>query len=161
MRGDYVFISNSYGTGTALLKISRTGDAFQAAEAYSLPPKQFENHHGGIIMVGDYIFGGSGLNKGDPTCINFFTGEIVWKAQPPVSGSAAVLYADGNLIFRYDRGLVLLVEATSKGFNVKGRFTPVTAEGPAWAHPVVFEKKLWLRHNDLLLCYDLASRAGG
>ena len=157
VRGDYVFISNSYGTGTGLLKISRAGDTFQAAEAYCLPPKQFENHHGGIVMVGDYIYGGSGLNKGDPTCINFFTGEIVWKAPPPSSGSAAVLYADGNLIFRYDRGLVVLVEASPKGFNVRGRFTPAVADGPAWAHPVVVDKKLFLRHNDLLQCYDLAA----
>ncbi len=160
VRGDYVFISNSYGTGSALLKISRTGEACRAEEAYFLPPKQFENHHGGIVMVDDYIYGGSGLNKGDPTCINFFTGEIVWKAPPPASGSAAVLYADGHLIFRYDRGLVVLVEATPKGFNITGQFTPGTAEGPAWAHPVILDKKLYLRHNDLLQCYDLAARAG-
>lgn len=160
IRGDYVFISNSYGSGSVLLKISREGEAFRAEEAYRLPPKQFENHHGGIVMVDDYIYGGSGLNKGDPTCVNFFTGEIVWKSQPPASGSAAVLYADNNLIFRYDRGLVILVEATPRGFNVKGKFTPSTADGPAWAHPVVFDKKLFLRHNDLLLCYDLAARNG-
>ena len=105
-------------------------------------------------------YGGSGLNKGDPTCVNFFTGEIAWKSQPPAGGSAAVLYADGNLIFRYDRGLVVLVEATPKGFNIKGRFTPITADGPAWAHPVIFDKKLFLRHNDLLLCYDVGAPVG-
>jgi hypothetical protein len=80
--------------------------------------------------------------------------------RPAAGGSAAVLYADGNLIFRYDRGLVVLAEATPKGFNVKGRFTPVTTDGPAWAHPVIFDKKLFLRHNDLLLCYDIAAPAG-
>ena len=157
VRGDYVFISNSYGTGSGLLKISRLGNAFQAAEAYRLPPKQFENHHGGIVMLGDHVYGGSGLNKGDPTCISFFTGEIVWKAQPLSSGSASVLYADGHLIFRYDRGLVVLAEATPKGFNIRGKFTPAIADGPAWAHPVVFGKKLFLRHNDLLQCFDLAA----
>ncbi len=156
-RGDFVFVSNSYGTGTSLLKIGRAGDGCQAAEAYNLPAKQFENHHGGLVMVGDYVYGGSGLNKGDPTCINFFTGEIVWKAKAPAGGSAAVLYADGHLLFRYDRGLVVLAEATPKGFLVKGRFTPALSDGPAWAHPVIFEKKLYLRHNDLLQCFDLAA----
>lgn len=160
VRGNYVFISNSYGTGSGLLKINREGPAFTAAEAYVLPPKQFENHHGGIVMVDDYIYGGSGLNKGDPTCVNFFTGEIVWKAPPPAGGSAAVLYADGHLIFRYDRGLVALVEATPAGFKLKGQFMPLTADGPAWAHPVIFDKKLYLRHNDLLQCFDLAAQDG-
>ena len=156
-RGDYVFVANSYGTGSSLLKIGRAGNGFRAAEAYCLPAKQFENHHGGIVMVGDYIYGGSGLNKGDPACINFFTGEIVWKTPALSAGSAAVLYADGHLIFRYDRGLVVLAEATPKGFNVCGKFTPALADGPAWAHPVIFEKKLFLRHNDLLQCFDLAA----
>ena len=158
-RGDFVFVSNSYGTGTSLLKISKGGDGCQMAEAYNLPAKQFENHHGGIVMVGDHVYGGSGLNKGDPTCINFFTGEIAWKVKAPAGGSAAVLYADGHLIFRYDRGLVVLAEATPKGFHVKGQFTPALADGPAWAHPVIFGKKLYLRHNDLLQCFDLAAPA--
>ena len=33
--------------------------------------------------------------------------------------------------------------------------TPPTADGPAWAHPVIHRGKLYLRHNDLLACYDL------
>ena len=28
-------------------------------------------------------------------------------------------------------------------------------EGPAWAHPVIYDGKLYLRHNDLLFCYDV------
>jgi outer membrane protein assembly factor BamB len=158
VRGSYVFCSTSYGVGSVLLKISRAGETFKAEEAYFT--KQFDNHHGGIVMLGDYIYGGSGLNAGAPTCLNFLTGEIAWKAKPPEGGSAATLYADGNLIFRYDRGPVYLVAATPKDFEVKGHFTPPLAKGPAWAHPVIFDKKLFLRHDDLLLCYDLAAESG-
>jgi hypothetical protein len=66
-----------------------------------------------------------------------------------------VLYADGRLIFRYDRGDVVLVEATPEAFRVKGRFVALKGEGPAWAHPVVHQGKLYLRHGDVLACYDL------
>jgi len=56
------------------------------------------------VLVGDYVYGGAGLNKGDPTCVNFATGEIVWKAKAPSNGSASVLYADCHVWFRYGGG---------------------------------------------------------
>lgn len=154
-RGNLVFTTNSYNTGSSLLKIARDGAGFKAEEVYFLGSKQFQNHHGGVVLVGDCIYGGSGLNKGEPTCLRFGTGEVLWKQKAPAAGSAAVLFADGHVIFCYDRGLLVLVEATPKEFRVKGRFTPLTVEGPAWAHPVIHDKRLYLRHNDLLMCYDL------
>ncbi len=155
VRGDYVFASTAYNTGSVLLKISRDGDSFRADEVYFLGSRDFQNHHGGIVLVGDYIYGGHGPNKGDPACIEFGTGKVVWKERAPARGSAAVLYADGRLIFRYDRGEVLLLEASPEGLKIRGRFEPPQGEGPAWSHPVIHRGKLYLRHYDILLCYDL------
>ena len=158
VRGDYVFASTAYNTGSALLKIGRDGDAFEAEEVYFASSRDFQNHHGGFVLLGEYIYGGHGPNKGDPRCLELGTGEVVWKERAPARGSAAVLYADGRLIFRYDRGPVYLVEATPEEFRMKGHFEPVKGEGPAWAHPVIHDGRLYLRHADLLACYDL--RAG-
>jgi outer membrane protein assembly factor BamB len=156
VRGDYVFCTTSYKTGSALLHIMREGDDFRAEETYFLSPKEFENHHGGVILLGDYLYGGNGQNKGGPTCLNFATGQIAWKPrQAPAYGSAAVLYADGHFIFRYDRGPVALIEATPTQYRLKSVFTPAQGSGPAWAHPVIHAGKLYLRHDALLLCYDL------
>ena len=155
VRGDYVFGSTAYNTGSALVKVVRDGDSFRAEESYFLKPDKFQNHHGGMVLVGDYLFGGHGLNHGDPVCIEFATGRICWKAKAPAPGSAAVLYADGHLLFRYDRGTIILVEANPAAFRVKGRLAPLTADGPAWPYPVVHQGQLYLRHGDLLACYDL------
>jgi outer membrane protein assembly factor BamB len=155
VRGNYVFVTTSYNTGAALLKISRKGEGFVAEEVYYLDPSRFENHHGGVILVGDYLYGGHGANRGQPVCIHLPTGEIAWKAKQPFPGSAAVLYADRHVIFRYDRGDVALVEATPQEFRVRASFKPVTSDGPAWAHPVIHDRKLYLRHASLLACYDL------
>jgi outer membrane protein assembly factor BamB len=157
VRGNHVFVTTSYKTGSALLKISGKGGAFSVQEVYFLDPTQFENHHGGVVLVGDYLYGGHGLNRGQPVCIHLPTGEIAWKAQSPGRGSAAVLYADGHLIFRYDRGEVFWIEANPREFRVAGNFKPITADGPAWAYPVVQDKRLYLRHNNVLACYDLST----
>lgn len=154
-RGPYVFVSTAYSTGSALLKIERDGEAWKAQEVYFLGPRDFQNHHGGMVWVGNYVYGGSRPNAGWPTCIDVTTGNVCWQHRAPARGSAAVLYADGNLIFRYDRGEVVLIEATPDEMRIKGQFTPVTDEGPAWAHPVIYQGRLYLRHGNLLGCYDL------
>ena len=160
VHGNHVFVSTAYGTGSALLKIVREGDGFKAEKVYFLDAKTFTNHHGGVILVGDCIYGGHGQNNGDPTCIDFLTGKIVWQQKAIGKGSAAVLYADGNLIFRYQQtGLVALVEATPKGLHVKGRFEPAANDGPAWAYPVIHDGRLYLRSHDTLMCYDLRAAA--
>ena len=50
---------------------------------------------------------------------------------------------------------MLLIAATPEGMKIKGRFEPVQGTGPAWAHPVIQDGKLYLRHADILACYDL------
>ncbi len=161
VRDNHVFVTTSYKTGSALLKLTRNGDAFDVEEVYFLGPRDFENHHGGVVLVGDCLYGGDGQNNGTPVCLDFLTGEIKWKALPwkrkaRANGSAAVLWADGHLWFRYEKdALVALIEATPDEFRVKGTFKAAVDDGPSWAHPVIHDGKLYLRANDALMCYDV------
>ncbi len=79
VRDNYVFVTTSYKTGSALLKLSRNGTEFDVQEVYFLDPKTFENHHGGVVLVGDCLYGGDGQNSGVPVCLDFLSGEIKWK----------------------------------------------------------------------------------
>ncbi len=83
VRGDFLFVTNSYQTGSALLRIVRSGETFRAEEVYFLDYRKFENHHGGVVLVGDYVYGGSGQNRGDPVSIELATGKIAWARQGP------------------------------------------------------------------------------
>lgn len=157
VKGDHVFITSSYNTGSALLKISADGDKQKADVVYFLDARTFNNHHGGVVLVGEHIYGGSGQNQGIPTCIQFQDGKIAWQEKKaPAAGSAAVLYADGNLIFRYERGAVVaLIAATPEGYQLKGQFKTPIDDGPAWAHPVIVDGKLYLRTQDSLMVYNV------
>jgi outer membrane protein assembly factor BamB len=158
VRENYVFVTTSYKTGSALLKIVKNGDAFKAEEVYFHTPREFENHHGGVVLVGDAIYGGEGQNNGAPACLDFMTGKIHWKKSPLGKRSAAVLFADGNLIFRYEDGLVALIEATPDDFRVKGTFKAPVVDGPAWPYPVIHDGKLYLRAHNTLMCYDVKAK---
>ncbi|MCH7727993.1 MAG: PQQ-binding-like beta-propeller repeat protein, partial [Planctomycetes bacterium] len=159
--GDYVFCSSGYGAGAALLELSKDGDDVNASEKYFLSGDTFQNHHGGMILVGDYVYAGVKHNNGFPTCLDLKTGKIVWggsKLRGPGSGSAAIIYADGHLLFRYQDGVVALIEATSAEYRLKGSFKPVYQKGPSWAHPVIADGRLYLREQNQLMCYDVKSK---
>lgn len=159
--GDWVFCSTAYGTGAALLKLSATPDGCKADQVYFLDARTFQNHHGGFVRIGEYIYGGHGHGRGAPTCIEMKTGKVMWKAKQPGGGSAAVLYADGHLVFRYQKGEVAWIEATPEGYKLQGLFKEPRVRGmrgPAWAHPVILDGKLYLRHADVLLCYDVKAK---
>ena len=155
--GDYIFCSTAYGTGSALVKLEKEGDEVKAKEEYFLAPNQLQNHHGGMILKDGYVYCGQGQNEGFPICIQLDNGKIVWGGQrgPVGKGSAAVVCADGNLIFRYQSGDVVLIGATPEGFKMHGSFIPKFVKEPSWAHPVVAGGKLYLREQDKLMCYDL------
>jgi outer membrane protein assembly factor BamB len=135
----------------------RTGHSVKAEEVYFLPARVLQNHHGGLVLVGNYIYGGHGHNEGTPVCVKVDTGEVVWKQdRGPGSGSAAVLYADGNLYFRYQDGVLALIEATPAGYHEKGSFhIPENSGSPSWPHPVIAHGRLYIRDQDTLLCYDV------
>ena len=156
VQGDYVFTSTGYQTGAALLKITRSGAELKANEVYWLEPRVFQNHHGGFVLVGDYIYAGHGHNRGFPICIEFLTGKVVWGGdiRNGGAGSAAVTFADGNLYFRYQNGTMKLIEATPTGYKEHGSFD-IPGANLSWSHPVVIGGKLYLREQDNLYVYNV------
>lgn len=156
VKGDYVFCSTGYGTGAALLEIVRKGSELEAEEVYFLNAKEMQNHHGGMVLIGDYIYCGHAHNEGFPLCIEMKTGKTAWrKGRGPGAGSAAVIYADGNLYFRYENGVMALIEATPEEYRLKGSFKLATLNGKSWPHPSIVDGKLYVRDGKDLLVYDV------
>ena len=125
-------------------------------EVYWLNAGVFQNHHGGMLRIGDYIYAGKGHNNGFPICLEWKTGKVVWeKGRGPGKESAAVIAADGHLYFRYQDGILALIEASPKGYVEKGAFKLASVNGPSWPHPAIHDSRIYIRDQDVLLCYDL------
>ncbi|MFN7952530.1 MAG: PQQ-binding-like beta-propeller repeat protein [bacterium] len=162
VRGNWVFASTGYDTGSALVELARASEErVDAREVYFLAPKTFQNHHGGMVLVGNHVYGGHGHGRGSPICIELTTGKVAWGGdiRNAGTGSAAVTYADGNLYFRYQNGVVLLIEATPDGYREKGSLTIPDVRRPSWSLPVVAGGRLFLREQETLYVYDLRKRA--
>ena len=160
--GDLVFVSSGYGAGAACFKLSPAGDDKATAEmVYELDGKEFQNHHGQMILADGYVYAGTGHGgrANSPVCLALATGEIVWgggkdKLTGPGQGSAAVIAAGDDLLFRYQSGEISRVDLTTDGYNPTGLFTPTINENdPSWAHPAVAGGVLFVREQDALMGY--------
>lgn len=153
IHGDKVYVTSGYGIGCNLFEIHNSSNgSFEAREVYA--NKSMANQHGGAILVGDHVYGycdGSGW-----VCQDLSTGELKWTEKKKI-GKGSLTYADGRLYLRSESGgTVAMIEATPEGYIETGRFVqPGFGKPKTWPHPVVAGKKLYLRDQDLLLCYDI------
>ena len=89
--------------------------------------------------------------------MDYKTGDVKWADKS--SGKCSVLYADGMLYCRDEKGPLTLVEATPEGYKQKGRFTqPDRSDKNAWPHLVIANGMMYVRDQDLLLSYDVREK---
>jgi outer membrane protein assembly factor BamB len=153
VKGDEVFVSSGYGVGC--MKV-----AVKGAEATTVfLNKDMENHHGGVLRIGDHLYGHSG--RSGWTCMNFADGTVKW-AEKAAFEKGAITSADGMLYVLGEKsGTVALAEASPNGWSERGRFkldpqaTIRNPKGAIWTHPVVANGRLYLRDQNYIYAYDV------
>ena len=158
VRDNLVFFSAGYRRGGALLKQVPGADGDVSVEEVYPLKTELANKHGGIVLVGNYLYGDSD-DQGIPFCAELLTGEVKWKARGSGRNSACVAAADGHVYFRYADGTMTLVKASPDALEEVGSFkVPGSGDRPSWSHPVIVDGKLYLRESDAILCYELRKR---
>jgi outer membrane protein assembly factor BamB len=156
VNGDRVFFSAGYGRGGGMVRVTKAGSDFKVEELWF--NQKLQNKHGGVIWIGDYLYGDTD-DRGLPWCADARTGKVQWeKRSRKGSGSSAVTYADGNLYWRFQNGVVVLAPATPDGFEETSSFEIPMGADPSWPHPVVVDGRLYLRDQNMLWCYDVRAR---
>jgi outer membrane protein assembly factor BamB len=158
----YVFSTSGYGSGCGLLELTPDGtDNVKMKEVYL--NKAMIDKHGGIVLVGDHIYGTS--ERGGWLCIDYLKLDkdneaSTWKSNKLDGGSIA--YADGHLyLYGEQKGTCVLIDASPKGFEERGRFEiPKKSQfprrsGQIWTHPVIANGRLYLRDHEYLFCYGV------
>ena len=71
-------------------------------------------------------------------------------------GTGSLTYADGLIYALNQRSTVALVLSTPQTFQIVSQFSlPKGGKGPTWAHPVVCNGRLYIRHGNFLYCYEI------
>jgi outer membrane protein assembly factor BamB len=152
VKDNFVFVSCGYNVGSHGFQISTAGNQFKAQQIYADP--KVLSHHGGAVLVGDHVYGAF---ENGMMCIEIKTGKIAWQDRGVGKGSIAA--ADGMLYCRSEKGAVALAEASPDGYKEHGRFEqPERSKMDSWPNIVVYGGKMYLRDEDVLLCYNVSAK---
>ena len=146
-----IFITMGYDYPAVMLEVDSTGTSVSE----KFVDHTFDNHHHGVILTDGYLYGSNWFDnkRGKWICMNWDSGEIKYVADWDTKGS--VVMADGLLYCYNERGNVGLVKPDPDGFEVISEFKIREGAGPHWAHPFIANGKLYMRHGDVLMVYDI------
>jgi len=147
-----LFITKGYDHPAAMFSLNRDGTSAKLQWINDL----LDTHHGGNVLIDGYLYGSTWINnsKGNWACIDWKTGTDQWEAEMNTKGS--IIAADG-MLYCYDerRGKMALVPADPEKFEIISSFTVEEGAGAHWAHPVIHEGILYVRHGEVLIAYDI------
>lgn len=118
--------------------------------------KEFINLMGGFILKDGFVYGGAYLQP-KWFCIDTKTGQTKYISKE--IGGGPVVFADG-LFYCYAEkdGEIALVAGDPENFKVISKFKVPLGVGQHWAHPVIANGKLYVRHNGALMVYDISQK---
>lgn len=143
-----LFCFSGYGQGGVKLELNADGSKVTK----SWFSQKLDSRMGGMVLVNGYLYG-SGDTGREWRCVDWKTGEEKYADKTIAKG--AVIYADGMLYCYSERGELALVEATPAGFKIAGQTKVELGTDQHWAHPVIDNGKLYLRHGNALIAYKI------
>jgi outer membrane protein assembly factor BamB len=148
----YLYCFTGYGSGGLQLKLSADGSSVtQVWKNASLDPKT-----GGAVMLNGKIYGFGDKNKGFHV-IDWKTGkELAFDKFNQKGGT--IIAADGMLYTYDESGEVALVQITGTGIKKISSFKVPFGADQHWAHLVIDDGKLYVRHGNSLMAYDLKGK---
>lgn len=147
----WIYCPSEYDqTNSGLLgfKLSEDGKSVKT----SWRNEKFRNLIGGIIVTDGHIYG-SMYQRNSWCCIDCSDGRIVFSSSKFDDGN--IIMADGLFYCYSESGEVALVNATPSSFDVISKFRVPMGTDPHWAHPVIYQGRLYIRHGDALIVYNI------
>jgi outer membrane protein assembly factor BamB len=147
-----ILIANGYNWVALKLKLSADGNSVEKV----WENRNFDPQLGGVVLLGNNIFGSTHMSKpvDNWVCVDWTTGKTLWEAKWYTRGS--VISADGMLyLYEEKSGHVALVKPDPAKLDIVSEFQITKGEGPFWAHPVISKGRLFVRHGDVLMVFQV------
>lgn len=168
--GDQVFISETYGPGSALLKVKPGGYDVVWSDDPKAREKRMQTHWNTSIYVDGFLYGSSGrhTNNAELRCVEAAQGNVPWSI--PGLSRSSLTYVDGHFICLTEYGDLILFKPNGAKFDAISKFTPLSGDAgldpsglgpprlltyPAWAAPVIAHGLMFVRGNSRLACYEI------
>ncbi len=147
--GGSIYVFSGYGLGGVKLKLNASGDS--VTEEWE--NTDLDNQIGGAVLVDGYVYGAGHRNR-FWFCVDWETGATVHSSRNIDKGT--VIYADGRLYCYTERGELAIVEPSPEGFNIKGQTVVRLGSAQHWAHLVINNGVLYVRHGNAIMAYKIS-----
>ncbi len=144
-----LYVVSGYGRGGVMLLLSEDGKSI--TELWR--NESLDSRMGGVILDNGRIYGGGDKSR-KWVCLDWNTGEELFSSKEVSSGN--LIMADGLLYWYGTKGEVALVEPSEDSFKVISEFKVPFGSAQHWAHLVIANKKLYVRHGNSLMVYSIA-----
>jgi outer membrane protein assembly factor BamB len=151
-KDDEIYITKGYHDPSIMLKMAPDGKSVSVK--WKNP--SLDCHIGGVVLVNGYIYGSNWTNndKGNWACLKWDTGQTMYDT--PWINKGSIIFADNKLYcFEEKTGNVALVKPNPNKFDVISSFKVNKGSGMYWAHPMINDGKLFIRHGTFLLVYNI------
>ena len=143
-----MFLSTSgYKVGSVMLRIKDGGKTIE--EVWK---NDVDNQMGGAIKVGNYVYT-SGHQNRYWYCVDWNTGETKYRVMD--MAPCNVIFADGMFYCYSEKGEVYLVKPNPEQFELISSFKITLGTENHWAHPVIHDGVMYIRHGDALMAYNV------
>ncbi len=148
----YLYCVSGYGYGGVMLKLADDGSSVSRVWKDDL----LDTRMGGAVLVDGKIYGLGDKNKG-LHCIDWKTGKET--AFDKLNQKGGNIISANGLLYTYDEsGEVDLLQPTAAGFTRTGSFKVPFGTAQHWAHSVISNGRLYIRHGNSLMVYDIKAR---
>ena len=162
--GDEVFISETYGPGSSLLKVRPGGYDVVWRDDPDSRDKAMQTHWNTPVYRDGYLYGCSGRHayNAELRSVQWKTGKVMWSI--PRLTRTSLLYVDGHFVCLGEYGQLFLLKADPERFQVVAMVAEgalqdaegnTLLENPCWAAPIIAHRLLYVRGKDRLICLDL------
>lgn len=146
----YIYTVSGYDTGGQMFKLSDDGTTVKRIWSTD----KLDSQMGSVILVDGFIYGSGHQNRGWFS-LDWKTGKVQFSSRT-LGNKGAIIFSD-NLLYCYsERGDVGLVKPNPQKFEVLSSFRVKKGSGEHWAHPVIKKGRLYIRHGNALMVYNIA-----
>jgi len=149
--GIIYFSSSSAKKNGGLLALKLSEDGKSVKQLWR--NESMKNLMGGIIIRDGFIYL-SKYRSSEWYAVNVETGKE--NLLTDEFGNGVIVYADGLYYCYNEKGKVALVDISPESFDIKGVFDVPLGTKEHWAHPIIHDKRMYIRHGNALMVYDVS-----
>jgi outer membrane protein assembly factor BamB len=144
-----IYSITGYKTGGVMFKIADDGNSVTELWRNTTMDSQM----GGAVWINDHLIASGHNADRSWQSLDAKTGNVLHKSN--AIGKGVVIYADGLLYCYADNGEMGIMEYGTEGFTLKSKFRIVLGTEQHWAHPVIDNGVLYIRHGNTLMAYNI------